>query len=59
MLLMKLKALKLMIRREPIWLLLMAAAEFVDLVDGKVEGSRLNDKIQSSRSPRSAPIDEG
>jgi hypothetical protein len=42
-----------------IWLLLMAVAEFADLVDEKVEGSRPDDQIQSSRSPRSAPIDEG
>jgi hypothetical protein len=32
---------------------------FADLVDEKVEGSRPDNKIQSSRSPRSAPIDEG
>jgi hypothetical protein len=41
-----------------IWLL-SAAAKFVDLVDEKVEGSRPDNKIQSPRSPRSAPIDEG
>jgi hypothetical protein len=40
-------------------LLLLAATKFVDLVDGKFEGSRPDDKIQSPRSPRSAPIDEG
>jgi hypothetical protein len=40
-------------------LLLSAATKFDDLVDGKFEGSRPDDKIQSSRSPRSAPIDEG
>jgi hypothetical protein len=33
--------------------------KFADLVDEKVEGSRPNNKIQSPRSPRSAPIDEG
>jgi hypothetical protein len=32
---------------------------FVDLVDEKVEGSRPDNKIQSPRSPRTAPIDEG
>jgi hypothetical protein len=43
-----------------IWLLLLlAAAKFVNFVDEKVEGSRPDDKIQSPRSPRSAPIDEG
>jgi hypothetical protein len=36
-----------------------AAAKFADLLDEKVEGSRPDNKIQSSRSPRSAPIDEG
>jgi hypothetical protein len=41
-----------------IWLL-SVAEKFVDLVDEKVEGSRPNDKIQSSRSPRTALIDEG
>jgi hypothetical protein len=30
-----------------------------DLVDEKVEGSRPDNKIQSPRSPRLAPIDEG
>jgi hypothetical protein len=56
-------------------MLLLAAAKFVDLVDEKfvdlvdekladlvdekVEGSRPDNKIQSPRSPRSAPIDEG
>jgi hypothetical protein len=86
MLLMKLNALKLIFRREAIWLLrllLAAAAKFADLVDEKfadlvdkkfadlvdekladlvdekVEGSRPDNKIQSPRSPRSAPIDEG
>jgi hypothetical protein len=45
---------------EAIWLLLLSAAEkFADLVDEKFEGSRPDNKIQSSRSPRSAPIDEG
>jgi hypothetical protein len=52
---------------EAISLLLSAAAKFVDLVDEnfadlveeKVEGSRPDNKIQSPRSPRSAPIDEG
>jgi hypothetical protein len=33
---------------EAIWLLLLlVAAKFADFVDGKVEGSRSNDKIQS------------
>jgi hypothetical protein len=32
---------------------------FADLVDEKVEGSRPDNKIQSPRSPQSAPIDEG
>jgi hypothetical protein len=62
MLLMKLNALKLIFRREAIWLLrllLAAATKFADLVNGKVEGSRLDNKIQSTRSPWSAPIDEG
>jgi hypothetical protein len=44
---------------DTIWLLLLAAAKFADLVDEKDEGSRPDDKIQSPRSPRSAPIDEG
>jgi hypothetical protein len=44
---------------EAIWLLLSAAEKFADLVDEKVEGSRPDNKIQSPRSPRSAPIDEG
>jgi hypothetical protein len=45
---------------DAIWLLLpSAAAKFVDLLDGKVEGFRPDNKIQSLRSPRSAPIDEG
>jgi hypothetical protein len=59
---------------EAIWLLLAAAKfadlvdekfpdlvdeKFADLVDEKVEGSRPDNKIQSPRSPRSAPIDEG
>jgi hypothetical protein len=45
---------------ESIWLLLLsAAAKFADLVDGSVEGSCPDNKIQSPRSPRSAPIDEG
>jgi hypothetical protein len=39
--------------------LLSAAAKFANLIDGKVEGSRPDDKILSPRSPRSAPIDEG
>jgi hypothetical protein len=49
----------------PVWmlkrsgyLLLSAAAKFVDLLDEKVEGSRPDNKIQSPRSSRSAPIDE-
>jgi hypothetical protein len=45
---------------EAIWLLLPSAAEKTsDLVDEKVDGSRPDNKIQSPRSPRSAPIDEG
>jgi hypothetical protein len=44
---------------EVIWLLLSAAAKFVDLLDEKVERSRPDNKIQSPRSPRSVPIDEG
>jgi hypothetical protein len=59
---------------EAIWLLLVAEKfadlvdekladlvdeKFADLVDEKVEGSCPDNKIQSSRSPRSAPIDEG
>jgi hypothetical protein len=52
---------------EAIWLLLSAAVKFADLVDEKfadlvdekVERSRPDNKIQSPRSPRSAPIDEG
>jgi hypothetical protein len=44
---------------EVIWLLLPAAAKFVDLLAKKVEGSRPDDKIQSPRSPRSVPINEG
>jgi hypothetical protein len=57
---MKLKTLKLMIQQETILLLLLSAAiKFVDHVDEKVEGSRPDDKIQSPRFPRSAPIDEG
>jgi hypothetical protein len=40
-------------------LLLSAAEKFTDLVNRKVEGSRPDYKIQSPRSPRSAPIDEG
>jgi hypothetical protein len=44
---------------DAIWLLLLAAAKFADLVDGEVEGSRPDDKIQSLQSPRSTPIDEG
>jgi hypothetical protein len=45
---------------DAIWLLLLSAvAKFAGLIDGKVEGSRPDNKIQSSRSPRSAPIDEG
>jgi hypothetical protein len=43
-----------------IWLLLLSTVvKFADLADGKIEGSRPDDKIQLSRSPRSAPIDEG
>jgi hypothetical protein len=48
-----------MIRPDVIRLLLSAAAKFADLLDVKVEGSRPDNKIQSPRSPRSAPIDEG
>jgi hypothetical protein len=51
---------------EAIWLLLVAEKfadlvdeKLADLVDEKVEGSRPDNKIQSPRSPRSAPIDEG
>jgi hypothetical protein len=44
---------------EAIWLLPSAAEKFADLIDEKVEGSRPDNKIQSPRSPRSAPIDEG
>jgi hypothetical protein len=45
---------------EAIWLLLLSvAAKFADLHDEEVEGSRPDDKIQSPRSPWSAPIDEG
>jgi hypothetical protein len=33
--------------------------EFADLVDEKVKGSRPDNKIQSPRSPQTAPIDEG
>jgi hypothetical protein len=44
---------------EAIWLLLPRGTKFVDFVDEKFEGSRPDDKILSSRSPRSAPIDEG
>jgi hypothetical protein len=52
--------LKLMIQLETIWMLLLSAAiKFVDLVDEKVEGSRPDNKIQSPRFPRPAPIDEG
>jgi hypothetical protein len=47
------------IRPDVIRLQLSAAAKFVDLIDGKVEGSRPDNKIQSSRSSRSAPIDKG
>jgi hypothetical protein len=46
-------------RDDAIWLLLSAAAKFTDFDDGKVEGSRLDNKIQSPRFPRLAPIDEG
>jgi hypothetical protein len=54
------EALELMNRLDTIRLLLLpAAANFADLVDGKVEGSRPDNKIQSPRSPRSVPIDEG
>jgi hypothetical protein len=50
----------MMNQSDAIWLLLLLAAlKFADLVDGKVEGSRPDNKIQSPRSPRSAPIDEG
>jgi hypothetical protein len=45
---------------DAIWLLLLSVTpKFADLVDEKVEGSRPDNKIQSPRSPRSAPIDEG
>jgi hypothetical protein len=44
---------------EATWQLLSAATKFVDLVDEKVKGSRPDNKIQSPRSPRSAPIDKG
>jgi hypothetical protein len=37
----------MMIQRDAISLLLLAAVKFPDLVDGKVEGSRPDDKIQS------------
>jgi hypothetical protein len=54
------EALKLMNRLDAIRLLLLsAAAKFADLFDGKVDGSRPDNKIQSPRSPWSAPIDEG
>jgi non-homologous end joining protein Ku len=33
--------------------------KLADLVDEKVEGFRPDNKIQSPRSPRTAPIDEG
>jgi hypothetical protein len=36
-----------------------AAVKFADLLDGKIERSRLDDQIQSLLSPRSATIDEG
>jgi hypothetical protein len=49
--------------RDPVCLLILGSrldhAKFADLVDEKIEGSRLDDKIQSSRSPQSAPINEG
>jgi hypothetical protein len=51
---------------EAIWLLFVAKKfadlvdeKFADIADGKVEGSRPDNKIQSPRSPRSAPIDKG
>jgi hypothetical protein len=40
-------------------MLLSAAVKLDDFVDKKLEGSRPDNKIQSPRSPRSAPIDEG
>jgi hypothetical protein len=40
-------------------LILMMSKKFADIADGKVEESRPDNKIQSPRSPRSAPIDEG
>jgi hypothetical protein len=48
-----------MIRPDVIRLLLSVAAKFADFLDQRVEGSRPDNKIQSPRSPRSAPIDEG
>jgi hypothetical protein len=44
---------------ETIWLMPLAATKIADLLDVKIEGSRPDNKIQSSRSPRSALIDEG
>jgi hypothetical protein len=38
---------------------LKGTRRFDQAVEDDVEGSRLDDKIQSSQSPRSAPIDEG
>jgi hypothetical protein len=40
-------------------LLLLAVEKFADLVDENFEGSRPDNKIQSPRSPRSTPIDDG
>jgi hypothetical protein len=40
-------------------LMLSTAAKLVDFVNEKVDGSRPDNKSQSSRSPRSALIDEG
>jgi hypothetical protein len=40
-------------------MLLPAAVNLADFVDEKLEGSRPDNKIQSPRSPRTAPIDEG
>jgi hypothetical protein len=54
------RSLNMMNQPDAIWLLLLlVAAKFADLIDGKVEGSHPDNKIQSPRSLRSAPIDEG
>jgi hypothetical protein len=57
--LIKLVDLKRMNLVEIIYLLLSVAIKFADFLDERVEGSRPDNKIQSPRSPRSAPIDEG